>query len=666
MKSIITIIIILFYLITSLFAQNKPNEASSGKQQFNISKKKDKKDEKTSEDKNKKNDTKKTPTQVFTTSDVLSRDIKKGQKEIKISIKNIELIDKRVVISYTLENSTPDQTFNINGSCIEKDYKVTPIKYTETKGDYGPNVNGGKALYNFSFDPIKMYGKLNKVNTFLAAASFNLTSDYYCDVLRSVSTGYKKLDLLDKPAQGGIQIEEPSPIPPFNSTNDKLGPIIEVLEPSLTRSSFITLDETYSSFNLKFQVLDKNGILHIYLDSLEVVPNKEFIVEKVYKLAYGETVNISITAIDKFENSNQLDFAVTRMTADKPKATRTKETNEQNPILVYFKENRDTSFNGEFDLNFGVKSISKVKSIKTFLNDVEVINQPKFNDYSYLYNEHRSNISQNLNKLKLGKNGVKISVTDEKDRKSIFDKNIYYSLLSNEKYYALVLAVNTYEDRNIPELKGPQKDAEKFIKVISENYNFEEENITYLKNPTFDEIKNALKVLRDKVKNKDNLLIYYAGHGLWRDDLEEGFWFPKDSQMDSEKNWLSNAELKTQLNGIKSRHTLLISDACFSGSIFDTRREISMNKEVKTKYLTPSKKAITSGIGSVPDKSKFNFYLCKKLEDNQEPYISAEELFNNILTPIKNNSDNPSPQYGVIKGIGDEGGDFIFIRKTKN
>ena len=74
---------------------------------------------------------------------------------------------------------------------------------------------------------------------------------------------------------------------------------------------------------------------------------------------------------------------------------------------------------------------------------------------------------------------------------------------------------------------------------------------------------------------------------------------------------------------------------------------------------------MTSGtLKEVPDRSVFLLYLNKRLQENTQPYISAEELFSSFKTAVLNNSPN-IPQYGEIKDTGDEGGDFIFIKKTE-
>jgi hypothetical protein len=74
---------------------------------------------------------------------------------------------------------------------------------------------------------------------------------------------------------------------------------------------------------------------------------------------------------------------------------------------------------------------------------------------------------------------------------------------------------------------------------------------------------------------------------------------------------------------------------------------------------------MTSGaLNQVPDKSVFLEYLIKRLEENQSKYLPAEQLFSSFKMAVINNSpEEQVPQYGEVKETGDEGGDFIFIRK---
>ena len=87
------------------------------------------------------------------------------------------------------------------------------------------------------------------------------------------------------------------------------------------------------------------------------------------------------------------------------------------------------------------------------------------------------------------------------------------------------------------------------------------------------------------------------------------------------------------------------------------------DKAINMLYELPSRKAMTSGtLTEVPDRSAFVRYLIDRLTENQEKYLTSEQLFSSFRMAVINNSD-VVPQYGEIRNVGDEGGDFIFIKK---
>jgi len=235
------------------------------------------------------------------------------------------------------------------------------------------------------------------------------------------------------------------------------------------------------------------------------------------------------------------------------------------------------------------------------------------------------------------------------------------------KYYALIIGVSDYNDAsNVPDLEGlPTKDAKDLRDVLVNKYSFENENVVLLNSsPTENQILREFVKLRQKVTKKDNVLIFYAGHGIYDESTETGSWLPSDADPEYGLNMISNSTIKDYIKGINSKHTLLISDACFSGSIFKTRSYKTAPKSITRKFELPSRKAITSGtLKTVPNKSVFLKYLIDRLNNNTELYLTARRIFDKIEEPVMNNSKNV-PQYGTIQEVGDEGGDFIFVKKN--
>jgi len=232
------------------------------------------------------------------------------------------------------------------------------------------------------------------------------------------------------------------------------------------------------------------------------------------------------------------------------------------------------------------------------------------------------------------------------------------------KYYGLIIGVNNYEDPTILPLDNAISDAQKLYNVLTSEYIFEKENVKFIKNANRRDIINFLDEFAKIVTPKDNILIFYAGHGWWDEDANIGYWLPSDARQNSKADWFRNSTLVDYLKGIKSKHTLLITDACFGGSIFKSRKAFpEAEKAIQKLYELPSRKAMTSGqLTEVPDRSYFIRFLCERLTDNTEKYLSSEQLFSSIRMAVINNSD-AIPEYGEIRNVGDQGGDFIFIRK---
>jgi len=232
------------------------------------------------------------------------------------------------------------------------------------------------------------------------------------------------------------------------------------------------------------------------------------------------------------------------------------------------------------------------------------------------------------------------------------------------EYYALIIGINNYYDPAIRSLDHAVQDAETLYSVLAEKYTFKEEHINLLKDARRDEIIYALDDLSRKVTANDNLLIFYAGHGTFDKDANIGYWLPSDARKISKTDWFRNSTLVDYLKEIKSKHTLLITDACFGGSIFNTRAAfMDASKAIEKLYELPSRKAMTSGMLTlVPDKSSFTGFLIDRLKENQDKYLSSAQLFSSLRIAVINNSD-AVPQYGEIRNVGDQGGDFIFIMK---
>ena len=239
------------------------------------------------------------------------------------------------------------------------------------------------------------------------------------------------------------------------------------------------------------------------------------------------------------------------------------------------------------------------------------------------------------------------------------------------KYYALIIGINKYKGTWTP-LQNAVNDAKAIEALLKVKYKFDDFQTLYDEQATRTNIINKLEWLTANVKEQDNVFIYYSGHGEYKKELNKGFWVPVDATTNSSANYISNADLQTYLGGIKSKHTLLVADACFSGDIF-RGNTVSVPFEESEKYYKEvhgllSRQAMTSGgVEPVMDGGKdghsvFAYYFLKTLKENQSKYVDATQIYNKIKIPVINNSEQ-SPKLAPVKNTGDEGGQFLFIKK---
>jgi hypothetical protein len=368
----------------------------------------------------------------------------------------------------------------------------------------------------------------------------------------------------------------------------------------------------------------------------------------------------------------QKSSGVIKLNMKKPSPTR----DETIPVDVPTKQEAIYELNGH-ESNFtwisptlsSVRTSSNIYQIEATINSAEAIRFVNiFNNGQFVTNKIppvstiRQMVVAEEMELGLGKNELKIEAITVSGKKIESSVEVVYDI-SSAKYYALIIAVEEYDDPEINDLDQPLADATRFASLINEEYNFERENITFLRNPTKADIIGTLHQMRNVITPEDNLLIYYAGHGWWDEEMSTGYWLPKDATRANPVDWLPNTDLTNYLNVLKSKHTLLIADACFSGGIFVSRAAFNNVKSVEKLYKLTSRKAMTSGtLKEVPDKSVFIEYLIKRLDANRQKYLPSEALYSSMREAVINNSPN-IPRYGTIQNVGDEGGDFIFIRR---
>lgn len=234
--------------------------------------------------------------------------------------------------------------------------------------------------------------------------------------------------------------------------------------------------------------------------------------------------------------------------------------------------------------------------------------------------------------------------------------------------HALLIGINDY--RHVTPLKTAENDARVLGRILREEYGFKTQ---VLLNPTRRRTLDAIDGYRKVLKEGDDFLIYYAGHGFLDVGAERGYWLPVDARPDSRSDWLSNSDITDTLRAIKSRHVMVIADSCYSGTLtrstpgrpqLDARTEDFINrlwsKKSRTVLASGSLEPVLDGGGG--GHSVFARVLINVLQDNTTA-IDGTTLYALVRNAVALNAEQ-IPQYQNIRFAGHEvGGDFVFIRK---
>ncbi len=234
-------------------------------------------------------------------------------------------------------------------------------------------------------------------------------------------------------------------------------------------------------------------------------------------------------------------------------------------------------------------------------------------------------------------------------------------------YHALVIGNDAYP--NLNNLQTAVADAEAVAEVLETRYGFAVERLI---NATRYDNVSALGRLRARLGETDNVLIYYAGHGVLDEDSDEGYWLPVDAEIDVPTNWVSTGDITVMVRAIRAKHIMVVADSCYSGTLVRAAQiniktaaarrawlERMSRKRARTALVSGGLEPVLDGGGG--GHSVFAKAFLDALNENKG-VLDGQALFDAIKRPVVVNSDQ-TPQYSDIRRAGHDGGDFLFVRR---
>lgn len=240
------------------------------------------------------------------------------------------------------------------------------------------------------------------------------------------------------------------------------------------------------------------------------------------------------------------------------------------------------------------------------------------------------------------------------------------------RYFALVIGNADYV--HLSKLDTPMEDTRRLSTVLTERYGFQVRRVSNADNT---EILRALNALNDVLREDDNLLIYYSGHGNRRSSgsYDAGYWLPVNAQAPpNDTFWVPTEQVSGHLARLKARRIMVIADSAFAGLLADNPAfllasdpdQLLSDAYIDLRLPNRSRLLMTSGVDAPVPRlragytSVFADAFIEALEEN-DGVATAPAMFLNLLDELAVRQPELDPEFKAIKRAGDEVGDFFFV-----
>ncbi len=254
-----------------------------------------------------------------------------------------------------------------------------------------------------------------------------------------------------------------------------------------------------------------------------------------------------------------------------------------------------------------------------------------------------------------------------------------YKKLEFGRYHALIIGNQVYE--NLVNLPDATHDALAIERTLAKRFGF---NTTLLKNATQKQILIALEQLRATLSSKDNLLIFYLGHGELDNQTSRGYWLPTDANVSDVASWIPNHTVKTIVGRMLAKHILIVANNCYSSTVSTSQMDNNLPKaeladeidwfqanlslKVRTGLCahTDSLQLLSTNNAKI---SPFPKAFIDTLTQSKKP-IGTYQLIQQVQKHLSTAATKPhseySLQYAPIHSSGHQSGEFVFVPITQD
>ncbi len=237
------------------------------------------------------------------------------------------------------------------------------------------------------------------------------------------------------------------------------------------------------------------------------------------------------------------------------------------------------------------------------------------------------------------------------------------------QYYALVIGNQNY--RTLPKLETAASDAAEVATLLESKYGFA---VRLLVDADRYQTMTALNQLRESLTEKDNLLVYYAGHSRRDERGRTAYWQPVDADSGNPANWIPSEVVTEHLDLVPAKHVLVVADSAYSGlrtrssiarlpegmSAEQRFHHIRLMLERRARLVLSSGASAPAAGGGSGRHSRFSGALLEVLQQN-DGVLEASRLYQRVVERVASSPGATPPEFATMRWARNNVADFFFV-----
>lgn len=248
--------------------------------------------------------------------------------------------------------------------------------------------------------------------------------------------------------------------------------------------------------------------------------------------------------------------------------------------------------------------------------------------------------------------------------------------------HALVIGID-YDEPEAPwnryTLRNAERDAEAIAKKLID-IGWEEDHVKSLLGgaATREGIERALFELEGRVRDDDQVFIYFAGHGLKHATSDESGWaipfdaaLPPDDTVREQENWLHFDRFDRVFREFRAKHILIALDCCHGGAGMSNLRsgagatasadQVGRYLRERARIMIASARSHETALDGAGDHSPFAMGFLDSLEVARRRNISALQLLARIQDTMTSILQSDQRPFMLAHRTSANGAQFFFV-----